>query len=70
MDKHYTLPAKNMEYFIFLRFFFSFLWGVKVFLYLQYIPLSKYYFWVCYFALNSQIKHTGVKTITLVLFLY
>ena len=110
----YTLPAKNMEYFLFLRFYFNFcgvcsqldkprlflvatnrvhvniaviinaivlyilvfmyLLEIKLLLllllYLKYIPSSRYYFWASYFALNSQIKHTGSKTITLVLFRY
>ena len=65
----YTTGKKYGIFYI-SAIFFSFLWGVQVFLYLQYIPLSKYYFSVCYFALNSQIKHMGLKTITLVLFLY
>ena len=56
--------------FYFCDFFFSFLWGVHVFLYLKYIPSSRNYFWESCFPLNSKIKHTGSKTITLVLFLY
>ena len=65
----YTTGRKNMEYILLMRFF-KIWWGVHVFLYLKYIPSSKYYFWASYFALNSKIKHTGSKTITLVLFLY
>ena len=41
----YTLPAKNMEYFLLQRFFLHFCGVWRVFLYLKYIPNSIYYFW-------------------------
>ena len=40
----YTLPAKNMEYISFQRIV-VFCGVCKVFLYLIYIPTSRYYFW-------------------------
>ena len=39
-----TLPAKNMEYFLFQRLF-AFLWGVQGVMYLKCIPTSRSYFW-------------------------
>ena len=40
----YTLPAKNMEYFFYFSDFLQFCGVCRVFLFLKYIPTSRYYF--------------------------
>ena len=63
----HTLPAKKWNIFYFSDYL-HFCGVCRVFLYLKYIPTSRYYFGGSYLALNSKMKHKGSKTIISVFF--
>ena len=57
---HYRQKIWNIFYF---SDFLHFCGVCMAFLYLKYIPTSRYYFWGSLFALNSKMKSKGSKTI-------
>ena len=62
---HYRQKIWNTFYLI---DFLHFCGKCRVFLYLKYIHMSRYYFWGSYLALNSKMKCKGSKTIISVIF--